>query len=229
MQGIDMLGISERQLAGEVLVSGQKGRKSICTVVGRQQNIYYSLCKGLDVADKAGTALVQNKHYRLTCSGKSLYQFLLVGRKVKVVHIARSLTIRILSDTSDNHICATSGSNCAGDAGSILCLPVSTGFVNYAWFITNILKTGLHGLQNSIVLRSEVIGITLPGIAPTAIQSTHRVGIGTGNEYALRTLERQYTLILEQNLGLYGSCIRLLCKTLRGKLLVIIIPYRVVK
>ena len=109
MQRVDVLGIGERELAGEVLVAGEEGGQGVAAVVGRKHHVHDGLRERLDVADDARTALVQHEDDRLAGSSKFPDEFLLVLGEVQVVHVAGRLAVRVLAHASDDHIRQTGG------------------------------------------------------------------------------------------------------------------------
>ena len=109
MEGVDVLGIGERELAGEVLVAGKERGQSVAAVVGREHHVHDGLRERLDVADDARTALVQHEDDRLAGGGELAHELLLVLGEVQVVHVAGRLAVRVLAHASDDHIRQTGG------------------------------------------------------------------------------------------------------------------------
>ena len=104
MQGVDVLGVCERELSGEILVAGKKCRKGVSAEVGGQHHIHNGLCKGLDVTDEARTALVKDQDNGLTGRGGCLYKLFLVCRKIEIVHIAGSLAVGVFTNAAHNDV-----------------------------------------------------------------------------------------------------------------------------
>ena len=75
------------------------------------------------------------------------------------------------------------------------------------------------------MIRGEIVGVSLPGVAPAAIKGPHRVGVGACHEDSLRSLKgKDTTLILKQNLRLESGGVRLLGETLAAEVLILVIP-----
>ena len=211
VQGVDMLGIGERQLAGEVLVTGQEGGQGVSAKVGRQHHIHHGGGQGLDVSNQAGTAFVEHQHDGLAGLGQFLHQLLLVGRKIEVVHVTGRLAVGILTHTGDDDIGPSGGGNSLCDAGRILVLPGHGRLViHHASLVRNVRETGLQGLYDGVVLRDKGVGTSLPGIAPAAVEGTQAIGIGAGDKDLFVFGERQNAVVLQQDLALHGHVIGLM-------------------
>ena len=228
MEGVDVLGIGEREFAGEVLVARDEGDQGVAAVVGRKHHVDDSLRQGFDVADDAGTALVQYEDDGLSGGREFAHEFLLVRGEVQVVHVAGGLAVGILAHAGDDDIGPAGSSDGFRDASGVLTLPV-TAFINDTGLIGDLVKTVPEGFQDGIVLRGESIALALPGVGPAAVQGAEGVGVRAGHEDAFGALQGQDALVLEEYLGLDGSVIGLLCKGLGGKLGIFVFPDRIVE
>ena len=210
MQGVDVLGIGEGQLAGEILVTRKEGSEGIGAIVGGQHHVYHGGSQRLNISDETGTALAEHQHDGLSESSQFTDQFLLVRRQVKVVHVAGRLAVGVLTHAGYNDVGSAGSGNGLGNAGSIFLLPLHGGLViHHAGLVGHVREAGLEGLHNGIVLRNIFVGGTLPAVAPATVKGTKAVGIGTGYENLLVLRERQDAVILEQDLALQGGLIRL--------------------
>ena len=224
VQGVDVLGIGERQPAGEVLVAAQQGSQGVGTEVGGQHYIHHCGGQRLNVANQARTALVQNQDDGLAGTGQGSHQLLLGLGKVQVVHVAGGLAIGIFAYANHHHVCTAGGGHGLANAGSILGLPVGTLQILHAGLIAHVLETVLQGLHDGIVLRHKRVGIALPTIAPAAVERTQGIGVGPGNQDAGAFLEGKNAVILEQDLALQGGGVRFPGKLLGAELRVGIVP-----
>ena len=232
MEGVDVLGIGEGQLTGEVLVSGQEGGQGVGSIVGRQHHIYHSLGQRLNVSNEAGTAFVKDEDDGFAGGGQGLHQLLLVGREIEVVHIAGGLAVGVLTHAGHNDIGLVSGHNGLLDAGSVFLLPQHRGLVvHHAGLVAHLAREALlQGFLDGVVLRGKLIGCTLPAVAPATIEGAQAVGVGAGDQDALRTLEGQDAVyVLEENLRFHGGVIGLAGKGGRSKLGIFAVPGGVLK
>ena len=183
-----MLGIGEGQLAGEVLVTGQQGCQGVAAIVGRQHNVHHGGGQRLDVTDQARTAFVEDEHDGLARGGQFAHQLLLVVRQVQVVHIAGGLAVGVLTHAAHNDVGAAGGFHRQGDVDGQVPLPVElvVHHAGYPFHLSG--ETVEQGLEDGVVLRDEVIGRSLPGIAPAAVQRAQAVGVGAADQDLFRSL-----------------------------------------
>ena len=226
MEGVDVLGIGEGQLTGEVAVSGQQGGQGFTAVIGRKHDVHHSLGQRLNVSDQAGTAFIEDEDNGLAGSGQGLHQLLLVGRQVQVIHVAGGLTVGVLPYAGNDDIGLRGSRHGLGNAGSVFGLPVVSRQVLDTGLIVHVAgEAPLEGFQDGIELGDEIVGRSLPGVTPTAIERAEAVGIGTGDQDFLRSLKGQDTIfVLQQHLGLHGGVERLMGKARRSELGIITVP-----
>ena len=142
---IDEFRICKRQFSAKVRISGNQVSQRISTVISRQHNMNHRFCQRFYLMDYTRPSFVQNQYYRLSCCRKCSHQLFLIGRKIQVIQISRSLTIRILSYTSYYHIRPTGSSNCLSYFRTIFFPPVIIRISNirHSRFIDNIFRTKL--------------------------------------------------------------------------------------
>jgi hypothetical protein len=127
--------------------------KSICSIVSRKHDVYHSCCERLDVTDYTWATTVKHEDDRTSCSCKSLDKLLLVGRKIEILIVTRSLAVCILTYTCYDHIGLACRSDSLLDACSLVELPVcSHQVVLYARDICDIVKLLVKSLVDCIVL-----------------------------------------------------------------------------
>ena len=224
MQGVDVLGIGEGELPGEVLVAAQEGGQGRAAKVGRKHHVHHGSGQRLNVANQARTALVENQHDGLAGSSQGFYQLLLVGRQVEVVHIAGRLAIGVFAHAANDDVHVTGGVLGLLDVDGKVFLPVIV-IIHHARDPGHLARiTVEQGLEDGLVLRHVGIGIALPGVAPAAVERTQGVGVGAGNQDAGAFLEGKNAVILEQDLALQGGGVGFLGKLLGTELRVGIVP-----
>ena len=181
-QWIDEFRIGKRQSTTKIPISWNQISQRISSIVSRQQDMHYRLCQRLYLTNNTRTSLIQYQDYRLSGSGKRLYQLYLVRRKMQIVQISRSLTISIFSDTSDNNIRLMSGSNRFPYFRFIFFPPIIMmgRSIGHSGFINDIIcpKSVTQRLINRMICLSKFIrALTLPTIRPTTVKTTHSIRI----------------------------------------------------
>ena len=208
-EGVDFLGIGIRKTTAEVGIATEQVGQSVATGVAGEKDVDHGLGQGFDVGNNARTTLVEDKHHGLAGLGQGFHQIALVLAEGEVGKVTGSFAIGVFTDTGYNNIGTGSGSHGFLYLGFVF-LPVSALFViGNALFEDDVVLAILlaKGFVNGIVCTGKLVGyMTLPGIAPTAIEAAHLIGIGAGKKNFLSWSERKDAVgVLQQHHGFFGT------------------------
>ena len=218
------------QTGAEVLVAAEKEREGIAAVVARKKHVHHGGSERLDVGYDARTSLVEHEYQWLAGGCKFTHQALLVRGKIEVGYIARSFAIAVLAYAADNHVAATGGCDGLVHILDDILLPVPARNVAHGFHELHVLfaETLRERLVYGVVLLVETGLVTaLPGVAPAAVETAHRVGVRAGHEYAAALGYREHPVVLEQYFGFHRSIESHSAEFFAGEALIIFaIPYR---
>ena len=163
--------------------------------------MHHGFCQRLDVGNEARASLVEYQHEGLARSGQLLHQLALILREPQVVQVARSLAIAVLADAGHNDVGIVGGGYRLFNLGSILLVVSAVLVVGDTLLKDDVVGSELvaESLVDGVVALSKVFSLrALPRVAPSAVQATHLVGIGAGEQNILAKGERQDVVLVLQ-------------------------------